>query len=610
MDKTNATILSSIILIIILFAYIIPVSHIFALEDFNGINGILSEKVQNVLSPAQSSDKNTEDAVTNNIKTDSTDAEKSAASASSQSSSDKPPSKIRGLSIKAVSSTELKLKWSSSKESDFNHYNVYRGEKSSFSVKVGQTVPSGTTATNSYSLTNLKPNTKYYVKVAAADNAGNIGPLSSTKSAKTKASSTGSTNSPLKKVTSLKVTSASSSQLKLKWSAVKGADHYNIYTSTSSRFSVTLGSTTPTGTSTTTSYSLTGLKSSTTYYVKVAAANSAAIGPLSSTKSGKTKSDGSVGGNGDTTPPGQVTGLSVSTVSSSQLNLGWTKNTASDLDHYNIYRGTSSGFSVTPGSTTPTGTSTTNSYSNTGLSPSTKYYYKVAAVDKAGNVGPLSSEGSGTTGSSGNGNMYDDFESGTYVISDGQKSPNGKWLNRYTSYGQMGVKTENGNNIFYEYPKASTQSGETHSSLALSTQKFSNAVIEFDMRTDKQLRQNSPPNTWEAAWVMWRFVDDFHHYYFVLKTNGIEFGKKDTSCHCEEQVFLKTENSPKLQLSSWAHLKISSIGKHTTIWVNEAQVVDMDDPSYSSTSDMSSGSIGLYNEDASVAFDKVSISPQ
>ena len=59
----------------------------------------------------------------------------------------------------------------------------------------------------------------------------------------------------------------------------------------------------------------------------------------------------------------------------------------------------SSGFSVNPGVTVPTGTPTTNSYSNTGLSASTKYYYKVAAVDNAGNIGALSSENSGTTAS-------------------------------------------------------------------------------------------------------------------------------------------------------------------------------------------------------------------
>jgi hypothetical protein len=174
----------------------------------------------------------------------------------------------------------------------------------------------------------------------------------------------------------------------------------------------------------------------------------------------------------------------------------------------------------------------------------------------------------------------------------------------------MGVKSENGKNIFYQYPKTSTSSGETHSGLALSTQKYSNAIIEFDMKTDKQLRLNSAPNTWESAWVMFRFVDDFHHYYFVLKTNGIEFGKKDTACHCEEQIFLKTGSSPKLELGSWAHVKVSTIGKHIAIWVNGVQVVDMDDPSYSKTGDMSSGYIGLYNEDASVAFDNVYVVPQ
>ena len=121
---------------------------------------------------------------------------------------------------------------------------------------------------------------------------------------------------------------------------------------------------------------------------------------------------------------------------------------------------------------------------------------------------------------------------------------------------------------------------------------------------------NSAPNTWETAWVMWRWTDLFHHYYFTIKTNGIEFGKKDTSCSCEQQVFLKTGSTPTLSLGTWDHIKISSIGKHTTIWVDGIKVVDMDDPSYSSTADMSGGYIGPYNEDASSAFDKVTVTPQ
>ena len=116
------------------------------------------------------------------------------------------------------------------------------------------------------------------------------------------------------------------------------------------------------------------------------------IGPLSTEKSATTSTPP------DTTPPVQVTGLTVSPASTSQINLAWSSNGASDgVDKYNIYRGTSSGFNVNLAFPIGTITSTTTSYSSTGLSPSTTYYYKVVAVDSAGNIGPLSTEKSATT---------------------------------------------------------------------------------------------------------------------------------------------------------------------------------------------------------------------
>ena len=100
----------------------------------------------------------------------------------------------------------------------------------------------------------------------------------------------------------------------------------------------------------------------------------------------------------DTTPPSQVTGLSATAASSTQINLSWIANPPLDgVANYNVYRGTTLGFPVTPGTTPPIATPTTNSYSNTGLTASTTYYYKVAAVDAAGNIGPLSSEVTATT---------------------------------------------------------------------------------------------------------------------------------------------------------------------------------------------------------------------
>jgi len=92
----------------------------------------------------------------------------------------------------------------------------------------------------------------------------------------------------------------------------------------------------------------------------------------------------------DTTPPVQVTGVMVTTVSSSQLDVSWTAE--SDLEHYNVYRSTTSG-----GPYDLVASPTTSSYSDIGLTASTTYYYVVSAVDKAGNEGSASDEAEGTT---------------------------------------------------------------------------------------------------------------------------------------------------------------------------------------------------------------------
>ena len=101
----------------------------------------------------------------------------------------------------------------------------------------------------------------------------------------------------------------------------------------------------------------------------------------------------------DTIPPVQVTDLTVTTVSSSQLNLAWTAN--SDADHYNVYRSTTSG-----GPYDLVASPTTTSYSDTGLEASTSYYYTVSAVDSAGNEGTASEEVSGTTSEAGGDVMH------------------------------------------------------------------------------------------------------------------------------------------------------------------------------------------------------------
>src|SRR5881396_1732918 len=89
----------------------------------------------------------------------------------------------------------------------------------------------------------------------------------------------------------------------------------------------------------------------------------------------------------DTTPPLVPTGLTASAVSSSQINLSWAASSDNvGVTGYRVYRGG-----------TQIATTTTTSFTNTGLSPSTTYSYTVAAFDAAGNLSAQSGPASATT---------------------------------------------------------------------------------------------------------------------------------------------------------------------------------------------------------------------
>ncbi len=101
----------------------------------------------------------------------------------------------------------------------------------------------------------------------------------------------------------------------------------------------------------------------------------------------------------DTTPPSGVSSEPQAvTFDYSTIELSYGRATDdSDIEEYMIYRGTEPGFVADDSSLG--GTSRNLTYRDTGLLPNTTYYYKVAAVDISGNIGPVSSEASAVTGS-------------------------------------------------------------------------------------------------------------------------------------------------------------------------------------------------------------------
>src|SRR5579862_4107532 len=114
---------------------------------------------------------------------------------------------------------------------------------------------------------------------------------------------------------------------------------------------------------------------------------------------------GSSGGGAQcSTAPSAPSGLRGTAASSSVINLSWNADTAPancTIAGYNVYRSTTSGFTPSSGNQIASGVTAT-SYSDSGLSPSTTYYYKIEAVDAAGASG-ASAQAPATTPAAGGG---------------------------------------------------------------------------------------------------------------------------------------------------------------------------------------------------------------
>ena len=157
--------------------------------------------------------------------------------------------------------------------------------------------------------------------------------------------------------------SASSGKPQLTWRAMYGATSYRIYRSTSKGSGYSL-----LGTTTATSYTNTGAKAGTTYYYRVKACNNAGLSPYSNI----------VSGNVVVTPKPSAPVVKIgNSASSGKPMLTW--NAVSGATSYKVYRATSQ-----KGTYSLLGTVTATSYTNTGAKAGVTYWYKVKAVNSAG----------------------------------------------------------------------------------------------------------------------------------------------------------------------------------------------------------------------------------
>lgn len=271
--------------------------------------------------------------------------------AGSGSSDTQSPTVPQGLSASAASTSEIDLSWTASTDNvGVTGYTIYRN-----GTKVG------TSSITSYADRGLAAATRYTYTVAAYDAAGNNSAQSASTSATTLTQPVDvqAPTTPQNLVAS----ALSSSTISLSWTASSdnvGVAGYTIY-----RGGVQVG------TSTTTSYSDSGLTASTRYTYSVDAFDAAGNNSAQSTSASAT----TLAQQTDTQPPAVPQNLAASPASSSSISLTWTASTDNvGVTGYTIYRG---GVQV--------GTSKANSYLDTGLPSSTQNSYTVDAFDAAGN---------------------------------------------------------------------------------------------------------------------------------------------------------------------------------------------------------------------------------
>jgi hypothetical protein len=191
---------------------------------------------------------------------------------------------------------------------------------------------------------------------------------------------------------------------------------------------------------------------------------------------------------------------------------------------------------------------------------------------------------------------FEGYDLGSWA--DGTR--HGGWLNVFSGFGSVGVVTD-ASKVLNESPKVSTSAGETHASLVASTTSYGDMDLRLRMKTVRQLRQGSAPNSWEVAWALWHYTDNTHFYYVILKPDGWEIGKEDPA-YPGAQRFLAT-GERGFSVGAWHTVGVRQVGSTFTVSADGSELATFTD----NERPYASGAVGLYNEDAEVHFDDVTI---
>jgi titin len=280
-----------------------------------------------------------------------------------------PPTAPSGLAATAMSSSRIDLAWTDN-SGDEDGFKIER--KTGAAGSYVQITKVGANVTSFSNISGLSPNTEYFYRVRAYSANGNSA-FSNEANATTLA---GPPTAP----SGLAATAMSSSRIDLAWTDnSNNEDGFKIERRLSSTATYTEIATVGANV---TSFSSTGLSPNTGYTYRVRASNISGNSAYSNEASATTLR----------TPPAKPSNLTAAAVSSSQIDLEWTDNSGNE-DGFKIERKT--GAAGTYAEIATVGANV-KSFSNTGLSAGTQYFYRVRAFNNGGNSG-YSNEANATT---------------------------------------------------------------------------------------------------------------------------------------------------------------------------------------------------------------------
>lgn len=178
----------------------------------------------------------------------------------------------------------------------------------------------------------------------------------------------------------------------------------------------------------------------------------------------------------------------------------------------------------------------------------------------------------------------------------------GPWQVVFAGYGDVTATGTGASSRLRLAPAVATSPSETHAALVVSLATSEDVRLRARVALDDQLRQNSPANPWETGWLVTRYQDPEHFYYFALKTNGWELGKRDPD-YPGGQRFLATGSTPRTSVGSSKTAVLQAVGRKLTVKIDGTTVATFTDTERPYTV----GSVGFYCEDAVVTVGRLSV---